>query len=313
MSDSGWYRRLYGRLWRHPGFFPLSPDEKLIALYVLTGPQTNRIGLFRFSIEIAVVDLRLSQLVLRRAIARICERFEWGFDVENCVIYVPSWWAWNPPANPNVLKGSLKDLDAIPPCELRERFLRHLETLPETLRQTVPETVVETVPRTVPRTVSANPSRNGSASVTEAGTGTATAPATGTTDAAPGEERRASPVPTRTAFDHYQTLFLSRYAAKPEYGSDSNSRNKHAGAMARLLRKHGIDEVIRRLDAYFDAPDPFLQQSGHSLGLFFSSDVQTKLVAHLSGRRGGTAVSTKTQLSLAARDRVLARIQEGGS
>lgn len=45
MSDTGRYRRLYVRLWRHPGFVTLTADE-----YLLTGPQTNRIGIYTLSI-----------------------------------------------------------------------------------------------------------------------------------------------------------------------------------------------------------------------------------------------------------------------
>jgi hypothetical protein len=167
MSDAGWYRKLYGRLWRHPGFLALSRDEKLVALYVLLGPQTNRIGLFLFSIETAAGDLQLAQAALRRAIPKICERFEWGFDERARVIYVPSWWVWNPPANPNVLKGSLKDLDAIPPCALRERFVRNLAILPEVLRRTLSETLQRTVSGTVPETLSETLQRTVSGTVPE--------------------------------------------------------------------------------------------------------------------------------------------------
>jgi len=69
--------------------------------------------------------------------------------------------------------------------------------------------------------------------------------------------------------------------------------------MARLLRKHGVLEVLRRIDAFFDNADPFFQHSGHSLGLFFSSDVQTKLIAHLS-EAPGAAMSNTMRHNLAA-------------
>jgi hypothetical protein len=58
------------------------------------------------------------------------------FDPAAGVFYIPSWWRWNPPANANVLKGNLKDLNEIPPCALLDAFTRNLETLPETFHQT---------------------------------------------------------------------------------------------------------------------------------------------------------------------------------
>jgi hypothetical protein len=51
------YRKLYRRLWRHPGFLELSDGEKVLAFYLLTGPQTNRLGLYVFSIATAAEDL----------------------------------------------------------------------------------------------------------------------------------------------------------------------------------------------------------------------------------------------------------------
>ena len=38
MSDIGRYRKLYTRLWLHLGFVALTDAEKVVALYLLTGP-----------------------------------------------------------------------------------------------------------------------------------------------------------------------------------------------------------------------------------------------------------------------------------
>ena len=52
------------------------------------------------------------------------------------MIYIPSWWRWNPPENVNVLKGNLKDLNDIPPCGLVDAFAHNIGPLPETFHQT---------------------------------------------------------------------------------------------------------------------------------------------------------------------------------
>jgi hypothetical protein len=57
MSDLGRYRKLYIRLWRHPGFLSLTDAEKVLALYLLTGPPTNRLGLYTLSIATAAEEL----------------------------------------------------------------------------------------------------------------------------------------------------------------------------------------------------------------------------------------------------------------
>ena len=57
MSDVGRYRRAYPRLLRHPDFRKLTPTERLLVIDLLFGPQTNRIGLFHYSVHTAVDDI----------------------------------------------------------------------------------------------------------------------------------------------------------------------------------------------------------------------------------------------------------------
>jgi hypothetical protein len=48
MNDVGRYRKLYPRIWRHPGFRSLTKSARELALYLISGPQTSRIGVFCF-------------------------------------------------------------------------------------------------------------------------------------------------------------------------------------------------------------------------------------------------------------------------
>lgn len=138
-NDVGRYRKLFPRIWRHPGFSVLTKTGRELALYALTGPQVSRIGLFYFSVGTAAEDLNVGGETLRKGLADVCVTFGWHFDPDARVFYIPSWWKWNPPENENVLKGNLKDLNDIPPCALVEAFARNLETLPETFHQTFTE------------------------------------------------------------------------------------------------------------------------------------------------------------------------------
>ena len=106
------------------------------ALYLLSGPQTNRIGIFYLSVATAAEDLKLGAETIRKGLADVCQTFAWHFDADARVFYIPSWWKWNSPENANVLVGNLKDLNEIPPCGLVTAFLQNVETLPETLHQT---------------------------------------------------------------------------------------------------------------------------------------------------------------------------------
>ena len=135
----GRYRQVYPRLWRHPGFVGLTKSSQQLTLYLLSGPQTNAIGLYHLSVATAAEDLNVAVETVRKGLADVTVTFGWTFDAVAKVFFIPSWWRWNPPANANVLKGNLKALNEIPPCGLTEAFARNLETLPETLHVTFVE------------------------------------------------------------------------------------------------------------------------------------------------------------------------------
>lgn len=113
MSDLGRYRKLFTRLWRHPGFVALTEGERNLALYLLTGPQTNRLGLYVLSLATAAEELGTTPETLKKRLDKVCLTFGWMFDAKARVTYIPSWWRWNPPENANVMKGSLKELNEI--------------------------------------------------------------------------------------------------------------------------------------------------------------------------------------------------------
>jgi hypothetical protein len=126
---------VFTRLWCHPAFVSLSEGEKLLAFYLLTGPQTNRLGLYRFSIATAAEDLHTVPATIKKRLVAVSEAFGWMFDATARILYIPSWLKWNPPENPNVLKGNLRDLNDITPCGLVDAFARNIDVVPETLRK----------------------------------------------------------------------------------------------------------------------------------------------------------------------------------
>jgi len=117
----------------------LNTTSQNLTLYLLSGPQTNRIGLFHLSTATAAEDLNAGGETLRERLADVSATFGWPFDSDARVFYIPSWWRWNPPQNANVLKGNLRDLTEIQPSGLVDAFARNLTYIPETLHQTFVE------------------------------------------------------------------------------------------------------------------------------------------------------------------------------
>ncbi len=150
MSYLGRYRRAYPRLFRHPGFKQLPPLGQRLTVYVLFGPQSNRIGLFYFSLQTAAEDLGTTNESLRKAWPDVASTFGWGFDASNHVLFIPSWWRWNHPENENVLRGNLKDLNDVPRCELMERFVTNTGDLDPRFHGTFIEGCTKRLPKGPP-------------------------------------------------------------------------------------------------------------------------------------------------------------------
>jgi hypothetical protein len=118
-GDVGRYRRVRSRLWIEPWFLALTEAERLVALYCLTGPPTNGLGLYRLVPEAAAVDFNVSVQTFRRRFDAVCSAFGWRFDGEARVLWIPAWLDENAPQSPNVVKSWRNAHNEVPACELK--------------------------------------------------------------------------------------------------------------------------------------------------------------------------------------------------
>jgi hypothetical protein len=145
------YRKVYKRLWSDPDFIAMTDSERIMALYVLTGSQTNRIGLFKFSIPLAAEDLKRPLNTIRRVFANVVKAFRWEYDVTSRVLWIPSWWKYNPPPKQSTnIKGYLADLSDLPRTALIARFRGNLADVPVSLHDYFAERSVVSEPSTAP-------------------------------------------------------------------------------------------------------------------------------------------------------------------
>lgn len=133
------YRRTYSRLWK--AMRGLSQTEKNIANYLLTGDQTNRVGFFDFSPGKAAEDIEIPPEAFQAGFLKVLAWFDWRYDQEARVIFIPSWWRWNQPEGPKQLIGCLKDLMEVAPSVLLSDFTANVKYLPETLHPVYHETL----------------------------------------------------------------------------------------------------------------------------------------------------------------------------
>lgn len=102
-----------------------------MTLYLLSGPQTNRVGLFHLSIGAATEDIGGTMQAVRNCVRRVCDAFTWHFDAVASVIWIPSWWEFNTvKGNIQNFQGALSDLHELPTTPLLAEFCKNTSPLP---------------------------------------------------------------------------------------------------------------------------------------------------------------------------------------
>ena len=110
--------RTYGTIatafWSHPTVRQWSPNAKLVAIYLMTGPESNGIGCYFLPPEIAAGRLRLE-------VTTISDHFEElerdGFVVRcrrTDYIMLPTFLKWNPVNSPKVAVSYVRLIDNLP-------------------------------------------------------------------------------------------------------------------------------------------------------------------------------------------------------
>lgn len=136
------YRKIDPRVWVDEKFRRLSSLEKLIAIYSITA-QSNRLGFFHFSPARAAEDLETEPEIFQQCFLKVLQTLRWQWDPQARVLYIPTWFKYNPPENPNVLKGSLGDLHDVPKTGLFGEFSSDGRYLREDLRETFLQTLAQ--------------------------------------------------------------------------------------------------------------------------------------------------------------------------
>lgn len=144
------YAKVYTAFWSDPSTRAMSEDARTLALYLLTCPHGNLIGLFRLPDAYAADDLQWST---ERVSKGFQELFEKGFcarDSDSDWMVILKYVRWNRFENPNVAKNAAKVFLMAPPgnakalCAkailkfgtyLSEEFRESLETVPQTVSE----------------------------------------------------------------------------------------------------------------------------------------------------------------------------------
>ena len=134
------YRQVYCFIWNDDKFPFVSDDCQLVFFHVLTTPYSTPFGLYKASIGTLADEKRWSRERYEPALEEAKQNGFVHYDEKMQMVYVPKFLDYNPPSNPNVLKGWAKLVDELPKCELMTMFLNKLRTLCYTHKEVFQET-----------------------------------------------------------------------------------------------------------------------------------------------------------------------------
>jgi hypothetical protein len=119
------YRKIDPRFWDDEKVMALDTANTLIAAYCFSNKETNRVGLYPFSVGLASELTKIPRADFVRRFVSVRNKLGWPFDLATRVLYLPTWWKYNPPENPSHFVGCLSDLHDLPSCHLLGDFLKN--------------------------------------------------------------------------------------------------------------------------------------------------------------------------------------------
>jgi hypothetical protein len=163
MSPAGRYRRIRSRLWVDPSFVKLAGGERLVVFYLLSGPHTNSLGLYRLSAAAAAEDLGIPVGMFRRRFDSVLRAFGWRYEQHTRVLWIPEWANENAPQNPNIVQAWRSAFDEIPEGPLKAEagvaILAFLNAKGPAFGKAFGEPMVEPVRNDLPNTPDPDPDR----------------------------------------------------------------------------------------------------------------------------------------------------------
>lgn len=146
----GRYRKIDTRMWADAKFRALSsppPNGKYLWIALLTGPYTTNLpGLFRVGEMALAEELGWPLEGFREAFAELFREGLAKADWKARVVWIPNAIKYNPPENPNVVKGWRTSWDEVPECALKGEAYQRLKAFTKGLGEGFGKAFLECCP-----------------------------------------------------------------------------------------------------------------------------------------------------------------------
>lgn len=144
------YRKIDVRVWGDEKFRELSPPKpngQTLWFYLLTGPQTTTIpGVFSAGESAMAEALRWPLKGFREGFREVLRKGLAKADFKAPLVWLPNAIRYNPPENPNVVKGWRATWDELPECDLKHQAWCHLKSFTQALGEGFAKGFAERLP-----------------------------------------------------------------------------------------------------------------------------------------------------------------------
>ena len=142
------YRTIHLKMWGDEKFRSLSPQRpsaQTLWIYLLTGPQTNRIGLYQAGEMSMAEALEWDLKDYRKAFQEVFQKGLVKWSSKDRLLYIPKFVLYNPPSSPNVVKGWKREWDLVPNCSLKSDAYDLLKASMEATGKAFVEAFIKTI------------------------------------------------------------------------------------------------------------------------------------------------------------------------
>ena len=251
------YRPVDVRIWNDRKFLSLSTDARMLWVFLLTTPSSLPIPGVVVGGDGAIAEQLGLEPKLLGGLFDELFRKQLSIRREGRLIWLPNALKYQPPRNPNMLKGWSETWDDIPECGLKLEIWQALNTACKSwsklFGQLFREPLPELFAKQEGKQLSQDQDQEQEQEQEQKKKGRRGRAAT----LSPEETRARTEL--HTATEEFFQRFESAYQAKPTWGA------KQGGMLLALLKKHPLAEVSRRMEILFTAPPDWLK-GPHDLG-----------------------------------------------
>lgn len=159
------YAKVSIKFWTDEKILSLSEKTKLLALYLLTSPHSNSLGLYYLPLQYVSADLGFGVKEVMEGIKEL-EKIQFCIYDENTrVVFLPNFLTYNSFQNVNQVKGAVAKLSELPDTVLFKEFRNILENFDDGIYSPLIEAVDNRLKRV--RATVFEPFPNSSETVTE--------------------------------------------------------------------------------------------------------------------------------------------------